>query len=128
MSGIHRRRVVPSGGTAAQLVQHEIQAAPELISMDEVVRRHEGEWVLLRATEWDEDRWPTRGELLAHSPDHDHIWNMAASRPPNKARDEQHYIFQAHHYPRTGAELSEAIKRVWQRDDLDALDQQTLLR
>jgi hypothetical protein len=40
----------------------------ETLSIDEIIARHRGEWVLMRVTEDDEDGWPERGYLLEHAP------------------------------------------------------------
>jgi hypothetical protein len=86
------------------------------MSVDEVVARYDDEWILLRITEWDQDGWPSHGEVLAHSSDHDYIWDVTGKRPPDKASGEQHYIFQAHPTVRTGAEMMELLKTAWESD------------
>ena len=47
-------------GTAA------IGAQDDTITVDEVIERYRGEWILMRITEDDEDGWPKRGYLLEH--------------------------------------------------------------
>jgi hypothetical protein len=43
-------------------------APDDTISIDEIIERHRGEWVLMRVTENDEDGWPARGYLLEVAP------------------------------------------------------------
>jgi hypothetical protein len=45
-----------------------IDIPTETITVDEMIERHRGEWILMRVAAYDEDGWPTRGLLLDYSP------------------------------------------------------------
>jgi hypothetical protein len=41
----------------------------EILTLDEMARRYDGEWLLIAYTELDENMVVIRGEVLAHNPD-----------------------------------------------------------
>ncbi|MGL5196078.1 MAG: hypothetical protein ACRC8Y_21025 [Chroococcales cyanobacterium] len=52
----------------------------ELLSMEEIKRRYPQEWVLIAYKELNPDQSVKTGELLAHSPDCDHIYERLPFR------------------------------------------------
>ena len=80
-----------------------------VLSFDEVVALHEGDWVLWEVAAV-EGGWPSHGRVLAHSPSRAAI--MAAWTDAKDARTKpgQHYVFRACQAIQTGAELREALE------------------
>ncbi|AFZ09727.1 hypothetical protein Osc7112_5500 [Oscillatoria nigro-viridis PCC 7112] len=52
----------------------------KILSLEEIIHLYPSEWVLIAYTELDEDLNVLRGEVLAHSPDRDLLYNNALSR------------------------------------------------
>lgn len=52
----------------------------QILSLEEIIHLYPSEWVLIAYTELDEDLNVIRGEVLAHSPDRDLLYNNALSR------------------------------------------------
>jgi hypothetical protein len=81
--------------------------------MDEAVALYEGEWILMKVTAF-EDGWPSRGEVLAHSPAREEVAaadkRLVGSSPEPGAR---YSVFQAYRHLRTGDEMREALKEAW---------------
>jgi hypothetical protein len=46
----------------------------EILTLEEMARRYDGEWLLIAYTELDEDLNVVCGEVLAHSPDQEKIY------------------------------------------------------
>ena len=72
------------------------------MSVNEAIARFRGEWVLMKVTEYDEDHWPSRGYVIAHSPDREEINAAIPLRSQEvispEAPRQPHYVFLA--YPR----------------------------
>ncbi|MBE9165151.1 hypothetical protein [Tychonema sp. LEGE 06208] len=52
----------------------------QILSLEEIMHLYPSEWVLIAYTELDEDLNVIRGEVLAHSPERDLLYNNALSR------------------------------------------------
>ncbi|MEG3976513.1 hypothetical protein QT970_18100 [Microcoleus sp. herbarium8] len=52
----------------------------KILSLEEIMHLYPSEWVLIAYTELDEDLNVIRGEVLAHSPERDLLYNNALSR------------------------------------------------
>lgn len=52
----------------------------KILSLEEIIHLYPSEWVLIAYTEQDEDLNVIRGEVLAHSPERDLLYNNALSR------------------------------------------------
>ncbi|MEG4343678.1 hypothetical protein QUB70_10365 [Microcoleus sp. A003_D6] len=52
----------------------------KILSLEEIIHLYPSEWVLIAYTELDEDLNVIRGEVLAHSPERDLLYNNALSR------------------------------------------------
>lgn len=52
----------------------------QILTLEEIVSLYPQEWVLIAYTELDEDLNVIRGEVLAHSPDRELLYNNALSR------------------------------------------------
>jgi hypothetical protein len=50
----------------------------EILSFEEIQHRYEGEWVLIAYTEIDQDLKPIAGEVIAHSPDRDIVYDSVS--------------------------------------------------
>ncbi len=110
--------------TAATDVPHAASApeAPHrgspILSFDEIVALHPGEWILLRVTAV-EGGWPSQGEVLAHDASRTAITNAWADVVRSKRPDDRYYVFPACDSIRTGAELREALavlRETWDGD------------
>ena len=56
----------------------------EMLSIQDIRERYDGEWLLITYAELDEDLNVVRGEVIAHSPDRDQIYGnllTAKDRP-----------------------------------------------
>ena len=51
-----------------------------ILTLEEIFSLYPDEWVLIAYTELDEDLSVIRGEVLAHSPERDLLYNNALSR------------------------------------------------
>lgn len=76
---------------------------PPELSVEEVIACHRDEWILMRVTGFDEDGWPERGYLLAHSPRRGDVSEALAGDPLRSdatadAPNQPTYIFNA--FPR----------------------------
>jgi hypothetical protein len=73
-------------------------------SVDEVIALYPKEWILMRVTEHDDEGWPSRGYVLAHSMSRDDISDVFQREParadmPLEVRHQPYYIFRA--FPRS---------------------------
>ena len=75
-------------------------------SVEDIVARHGNEWIMLRVTEFDEDQWPIKGVVVAHSPDREAISAALAADDAFQT----HYVFQAVPHLRSGAEYDRVVK------------------
>ena len=121
MTKRHARGAVATR-TAPKASNNPVEAdAPEL-SVDEVVARYLGEWILMQVTAYDDDQWPARGRILAHHSSYTKVgkaWLKAlASSEPGDLR-KLYYVFTADRLLRTGEELDQALVGLRQQDDLD---------
>lgn len=72
-------------------------------TVEETIVLHRGEWILMKVIGFDEDGWPERGLLLAHSPRRGDISEALRQEPPRSERPpdapyEPYYVFNA--FPR----------------------------
>ncbi len=80
------------------------------LSVDEVIALYPREWVLMRVTEDDDDGFPAKGLVLAHSPRRDDISDALEREPPRAelppdAPPRPYYIFRA--FPRIRADSND---------------------
>ncbi|NJM48551.1 MAG: hypothetical protein HC860_22220 [Alkalinema sp. RU_4_3] len=47
---------------------------PEILTLEQIRHRYDGEWVLIAYNEIDHNLTPVSGEVLAHSPDRDTLY------------------------------------------------------
>jgi hypothetical protein len=52
----------------------------EILSFEEIQRRYDGEWALIAYTELDENLRPIAGEVMAHSPERDLVYEALSGR------------------------------------------------
>jgi hypothetical protein len=50
----------------------------EILTLEQIRQRHDGEWVLIAYTEIDHNLKPIRGEVLAHSSDRDAVYRAVS--------------------------------------------------
>jgi hypothetical protein len=85
----------------------------EMMTVEEIADRYEGEWVLMRVTEYDEEGWPAKGLLLAHSPRQQDINLALEQRSDGEASPDQapipYYAFMAGPTLRSGPEYEAAV-------------------
>jgi hypothetical protein len=89
--------------TTGQPASAAEQSSGEFMSVNEAIARFRGEWVLMKVTEYDEDHWPSRGYVIAHSPEREGISEALRHEPPRgtlppEAPRLMYYVFLA--YPR----------------------------
>lgn len=104
--------------------QHRLEAethpgrAVATLSLEEIIARYEGQWILMSITEFDDRHVPARGAVLVHSPS-----RAAVSRklvdvfPGASGSSAKYYLFQAHPFARTGPELRQALHDAWQAEE-----------
>jgi hypothetical protein len=51
---------------------------PEILTLEQIHQRYDGEWVLIAYTELDDDLKPVMGEVLAHSSDRDQVYRAVS--------------------------------------------------
>jgi hypothetical protein len=49
--------------------------SPEILTLEQIRQRYDGEWVLIAYTEIDQNLIPLRGEVLAHSSNRDEVYS-----------------------------------------------------
>jgi hypothetical protein len=52
----------------------------QILTLEEIIKRYPDEWVLIAYTELDEDLNVIRGEVLAHSPERDRLYDNSLPR------------------------------------------------
>lgn len=75
-------------------------------SVDEVIGLHANEWILMRVTEYDEDKWPAKGIVVAHSPYREALPGALAADDLS----DTHYVFKAVPHLRSGPDFDQAVK------------------
>jgi hypothetical protein len=89
---------------------------PEELSMDEIIDRYRGQWILMRVTEDDEDGWPARGYLLARAPSQAEILEAEERLPRADAAADgrvlPYYSFLAQHDISSGPEYEAAVMQL----------------
>ena len=73
-----RSRATPAIPSDATSGGHEL-------SVDEVIARYHGEWILLLVTRFDERFNPVQGVVVAHSPDRQQVSAALRREPPRAA-------------------------------------------
>jgi hypothetical protein len=52
--------------------------SPEILTLDQIRQRYDGEWVLIAYNEIDHNLIPLSGEVLAHSSDRDEVYHAVS--------------------------------------------------
>jgi hypothetical protein len=67
----------------------------EALSIDEIMDRYPGEWILMRVTQYDEDYWPTHGYVTIHAATQQAMLDEMERQPtaPEHARLRLHSFF-----------------------------------
>ncbi len=95
MSLVEQSQPVDASGNTAD--------GPSERTVDETIALHRDEWILMKVTGFDEDGWPEKGFVLAHSPRRSDISDALAKEPPRTERApdapyQPYYVFNA--FPR----------------------------
>ena len=104
-------RAVPRPQTAAA-------PAPETISFDEAMVRHDGEWLLLRVISYDQRKRPSQVHVLARGPNQQSVcralndYHFQTSKP-----DMPYYILEAARHITTGEEMRRALAALPESDE-----------
>jgi len=91
-------------------------------SQDEAIARFYQEWILFQILEEDEDHWPIRGLVVAHSPDREGISEVFREIPP-RTKDQPHqpyYFFYGRPRAHPGESIPDALTR-FERQRAEAL-------
>jgi hypothetical protein len=113
----HGRAAATAPRRRGQYVLPGTPGAP--ISMDEIIARYPGEWVLIVVTR-EEDGWPSEGRVLAHGKSYH---RMCQARSAAYARlddlDGPLYLFEAYPPIRTVKDCQQALARLAKVPDFD---------
>jgi hypothetical protein len=52
--------------------------SPEILTLEQIRQRYDGEWFLIAYTDIDDDLRPIRGEVLAYSRDRDEVYRAVS--------------------------------------------------
>ena len=102
MAGTRRSDHVPEGEAAAA------DAGP--LSLDKIIARFRGEWVLMRVTGHDEEHWPSEGYVLAHAPTQGALLE-AEEKAPQPIAGQPYYAFFAEPFITSGPIYEAEVKR-----------------
>lgn len=88
-------------------VESGVETPPER-TVEETILLHRGEWILTQVKAFDDDGWPERGLLLAHSPRRSDISRAFRKQPPRPepgpdAPYQPYYFFRAFPRVRSGS-------------------------
>lgn len=91
-----------------QMKEQDFARAP--VSIKEVTALHPGEWVLMKVTDFDQNKLPSRGHIIAHWTAYNRNISVSLSKMlSSKEPGARYYLFSAHDYARSGAELRKAL-------------------
>ena len=82
----------------------------EDLPLEEVIRRSDGRWVLLRVTDFDEDHVPSRGHVIAHGTNKHVHAAIRTILSEGGGLTDPYYLFAAYPRVRSGAGLKAAIE------------------
>jgi hypothetical protein len=90
-------------------------------SLDEIIATYAGEWVLLRVTAFDEDRFPTHGHVLAHGSSQKRVVHKLVKFAGEDREDSgaEYYLFSAFPRARPGEEVRQALREIDEEDYVD---------
>jgi hypothetical protein len=96
---------------SAETVAESKDGRTGTLTVDEIIARHRGDWVLMRVTEDDEDGWPERGYLLDVAPTQEEILQAWERRAPELSDDNRWplYSFLAEPLITSGPEYNAAV-------------------
>jgi hypothetical protein len=102
---------MPGTRRSGPVPDHETQATEaETLTLDEIIARHRGEWVLMRVTRYDEDHWPAEGSVVAHASSQEELLE-AEERAPRATPGQPYYSFLAVPHIKSGPIYEAAVKR-----------------
>src|SRR5438874_983062 len=94
------------------------RAVGELMTIDQIIQKFDGQWVLIKIAAYDEDKWPSAGYLIGHSRSDRPLWKRMTERLIAEGKPElPYYIFQARRLIRTGEEWRQRLKELNDSDD-----------
>lgn len=80
------------------------------LSLDEIIDRYGGEWILMRVTGHDEEHWPAEGYIVARAASQEELLEAEELAPP-PTPGQPYCSFLAQHDIRSGPEYDAAVKR-----------------
>ena len=88
-------------------------AAPtsDVLSMDDIVARHAGKWVLIQVTQYEEGGWPAQGRVLACSPSRKKLSAIVLRELKKGTLSRPYYWFHAVPLGKTLAEWRQTLER-----------------
>lgn len=105
MSGVQQSPPTPGAGPT--------ESQNEALTVEEVIDRHYGEWVVIRVVDLDEEGWPLRGRVLVHSPRQEDLVPLleqeANTADGNRDPRALYYSFRAYPFLRSGQAYEAAI-------------------
>ena len=87
-------------------------AAPsDILTVDDAASRHPGHWILMKVTEFDENRLPSKGIVVAHDRSRKKIADRHIREiSPRRETGARYYVFEGQPYARTGSGFQETIR------------------
>jgi hypothetical protein len=113
-----------SGGRAREGAVQDAPARDEpesaIVSVDEAIALHPGEWIALRVTEENEYKQPSRGQVVAHNRSGARVWKAVGRLVRALQTGHRYYVFFGAPRGHTGEELGAALAKAWEEDGVDA--------
>jgi hypothetical protein len=104
-------------GTAKSRGDGRKRVNQPVVSVDDAGATYSGEWVLMKVTDFDENKNPARGYILAHSPSRSRITKAFGREPlnsldPTSADHRPYYVFKAYPNAHTATRLDDLLARL----------------
>jgi len=87
----------------------------DVLSWDEIVKRYEGQWVLIEVTK-SEGGWPSEGIVLAHAQKRSGVSKAVVKLDRAPKPGAKYHALEAVHYLRTGEEVRRHLEELGQRE------------
>jgi hypothetical protein len=85
---------MPEGRSARAASSSQSARNEEVLTIDEMIERYYGEWILMRVLERDEDYFPMKGQVVLHAKTKAELLKAEAQAPPAIA-GQPYYTFPA---------------------------------
>ena len=84
----------------------------EIVSTDEAVDLHRGEWIAMRVTSFDEKKEPLAGVVVAHAQSHARVFAKLSKELEAKEPNASYYVFLGEPRGRTGEDLRKQLEEL----------------